>query len=152
MRKGLLIGVLGLLLFGMSSCEQKTVYNGVEWYVDDVTVNQWEYSNTYDNNWFYAIINCPSITQYVLDQGTMETYLIDTRNGHEVQIKLPYSVHREEFIDDQRFFYTETYDCIYSLGTVELVYTVSDFAYEDSEVAYYKCQPTYHHFKVALQW
>ena len=73
-----------------------------------------------------------SITGNVFDKGEVKAYLVKDRNDLNYARKhaLPYVLHKEEYVNGEWVFYTETIDFTYGIGWVEFNYRVSDFAYE----------------------
>lgn len=105
-----------------------------------VNAQDWQYTakNTdttpYNNNYFFATIRVPEITDNVFDYGEVQAYIVyDRATKDPIQHLLPYVRHYEEQLDDTTWnYYTETVDCTYGIGWVEFNYRASDFAYEDN--------------------
>lgn len=116
-----------------------TVVGSTQKIVDvKVDAKQWQYTdpygkNPYDNNYFYAAVNVPEITENVFDNGQVQAYIVYDRNSKDaMQHLLPYVRHYEEQLPDSTWtYYTETVDCVYGIGWIEFNYRASDFAYED---------------------
>ena len=99
--------------------------------VVDVPQKAWVYSDLFDNNYFSATVKMPEITEDVFDEGVImvyRTYDFDGKNPS--QVALPYVRLNEEITATDEFFYTETVDYEYGIGTMNFYYTVSDFIYE----------------------
>lgn len=104
--------------------------------VINVDANQWEYSDYEDNNYFFAIVDMPEITRDVFREGLVKMYRVfdfkDEKLG-TTQAEMPFSRHNEYKwgpAPDERALYTETVDYEYSVGSLTLFYTASDFDYE----------------------
>lgn len=102
----------------------------------NVAANQWQYSNADNNNYFFATVDMPEITKDVFNKGVVKMYRTYSFNSTGAsQIELPYVRHNEyPFVsaDGQQEwgFYTETIDYQFSVGTLTIYYTASDFDYE----------------------
>lgn len=98
-----------------------------------VNATDWQYSNQGNNNYFYAGIDVPEITQAVFEKGEVKAYLVQDRYDSYYARKnlLPYVLHKEDYINDNWVFYTETVDFTYGIGWGEFNFRASDFAYEE---------------------
>lgn len=94
--------------------------------------SSWNYSNATDNNYFYAEVNMPEITEDVFDNGMIKMYrTYNYDNADASQIELPY-VRPIQYFDaptGQWFSYTEHVDYEFFIGKLMIFYTVSDFYY-----------------------
>jgi hypothetical protein len=123
------------LLLCMASC---TVVEQPSRKTKTITVRveaaNWEYSDLGNNNYFYAGIDLPEITQAVFEKGEVKAYLVQDRFDSYYARKnlLPYVLHKEDYINDNWVFYTETVDFTYGIGWGEFNFRASDFAYEES--------------------
>jgi hypothetical protein len=123
------------LLLCMASC---TVVEQPSRKTKTITVRveaaNWEYSDLGNNNYFYAGIDLPEITQAVFEKGEVKAYLVQDRYDSYYARKnlLPYVLHKEDYINDNWVFYTETVDFTYGIGWAEFNFRASDFAYEES--------------------
>lgn len=148
--------MLFVIGFMMSSCEKTTYVNNIEWHVEDFFVDRWDYSNLpstqYNNNYYYADFKWPSLSKFVYTDGSLQAYIVMTKNGTEVQMPLPYVEHCEEQLEDKSWmYYTKTYNVEYSVEGIRFTYQTSLFQYED--IAYeLKYGPSAHKFRVVLQW
>ena len=105
-----------------------------------VRAKEWLYTqqgndDQYNNNYFYAVVNMPEITENVFDYGEVKAYAVFNRNSPTYARKhlLPYVLHVEEPTNTGDWLYfTETYDFIYGIGCAEFNFRTSDFAYEDN--------------------
>ena len=105
-----------------------------------VRAEEWLYTqqgndDQYNNNYFYAVVNMPEITENVFDYGEVKAYAVFNRNSPTYARKhlLPYVLHVEEPTNTGDWLYfTETYDFIYGIGWAEFNFRTSDFAYEDN--------------------
>ncbi|MBR6551069.1 MAG: hypothetical protein IKT71_07710 [Paludibacteraceae bacterium] len=105
-----------------------------------VRAKEWLYTqqgndDQYNNNYFYAVVNMPEITENVFDYGEVKAYAVFNRNSPTYARKhlLPYVLHVEEPTNTGDWLYfTETYDFIYGIGWAEFNFRTSDFAYEDN--------------------
>lgn len=97
----------------------------------NVNKEHWQYTNVNDNNYFFATVDMPEITENVFDFGVIKMYRVyDFDNTNATQIELPYVRHKEEFVNNGRVFYTETVDYEYGIQKLTIFYTESDFNYE----------------------
>ena len=128
--------LLAICSLGLVSCE-KIVYEYEELHpqtvVIDVPQNKWQYSYNEDNNYFYATVNMPEITKQAFESGLVKMYrLYDGKPAS--QMELPYVRLNEIVFDDgETYFYTETVDYEFSVGSLTIYYTASDFDYELNE-------------------
>lgn len=99
-----------------------------------VKASDWQYSNLGNNNYFYAGVDVPEITEHVFNRGEVKAYLVKDRNNSYYARKhvLPYVMHKEDYINGNWVFYTETVDFTYGIGWAEFNFRASDFAYEES--------------------
>lgn len=105
-----------------------------------VEKNQWVYSNVPNNNFFYATVSMPEITDEIFKTGFIKMYrCFDFGSDNATQIEMPYVRHNEEYWSDEDYdidgwdFYTETLDYEIQVGHVTICYTLSDFYYELDE-------------------
>lgn len=105
-----------------------------------VKANQWAYSEIDNNNYFYATVDMPEITQDVFKTGFVKMYRVwDWGSSNAVQMEMPYSRHIEEYWEDPDldedgwYFYTESLDYEFAVGKMTICYTLSDFFYEIDE-------------------
>ena len=98
-----------------------------------VKATDWKYSNQGNNNYFYAGVDVPEITSAVFEKGEVKAYLVKDRYDSYYARKhaLPYVMHKEEYINGNWIFWTETVDFTYGKGWVEFNFRASDFAYEE---------------------
>ena len=130
--------ILSIVL--LAGCEEST--NGVQIQTISVTVNadEWQYTqegvnDQYNNNYFYAVISMPEITENVFDYGEVKAYAVYDRWNIETACKqqLPFVLHKEEVNNlGEWYYYTETVDFTYGIEWAMVNYTRSDFLYEDS--------------------
>lgn len=99
-----------------------------------VKASDWQYSDLGNNNYFYAGVDVPEITEHVFNRGEVKAYLVKDRNNSYYARKhvLPYVMHKEDYINGNWVFYTETVDFTYGIGWAEFNFRASDFAYEES--------------------
>ena len=98
-----------------------------------VNATDWKYTDFPNNNYFYAGVSMPEITENVFDYGEVKAYVVYDRfdiNNARKNI-LPYVAHKESLLDEQWYFYTETIDFTYGIGWAEFNFRASDFAYEE---------------------
>lgn len=140
MKKILLLLVTAM---AMASCVLNPTYK--EYYGSRVEVihisvgaEDWKYTQVgthdqFNNNYFYAGIDMPEITQEVFDKGEVKAYLVmDGKNTSKARKHLlPYVLHVEELYNDNWIFYTQTIDFTYGIGWAEINFRMSDFAYEE---------------------
>lgn len=99
----------------------------------NVPENSWKYSFADNNNYFYATVDMPEITEDIFDKGLVKMYRVynyDKTNAS--QIEMPY-VRPQEWTPDEGLswcFYTEVVDYEYFIGSMTIAYTASDFDYE----------------------
>ena len=98
-----------------------------------VKATDWKYSNQGNNNYFYAGVDVLEITSAVFEKGEVKAYLVKDRYDSYYARKhaLPYVMHKEEYINDNWIFWTETVDFTYGKGWAEFNFRASDFAYEE---------------------
>jgi len=96
----------------------------------DVPKTSWAYSYLDNNNYFYATVDMPELTQDVFNNGMIKMYRWVANN---VQMEMPFTRHNEVEINGTWYFYTETVDYEFSVGQMTIYYTVSDFDYELDE-------------------
>ena len=105
-----------------------------------VNANEWFYTqqgdeDQFNNNYFYAVVDMPEITEDVFDYGEVKAYAVFNRMDMKKARKhlLPYVLHVEESTNTGEWLYfTETYDFTYGIGWAEFNFRTSDFAYEDN--------------------
>lgn len=103
-----------------------------------VKANQWDYSKVNNNNYYFATVDMPEITQEAFKTGLIKMYRVWNWGGSDAtQMEMPYSRHIEEYYEDGEenwwYYYTESIDYEYSVGKVTICYTLSDFYYEVDE-------------------
>ena len=98
-----------------------------------VKATDWKYSNQGNNNYFYAGVDVLEITSAVFEKGEVKAYLVKDRDDSYYARKhaLPYVLHKEDYINGNWIFWTETVDFTYGKGWVEFNFRASDFAYEE---------------------
>lgn len=144
MKKIVYFAALALGLIFASSCT-KRYYITEEYYGSDlqiknveftVSLNQWEYSDDDNNNYYVASVNMPEITKDVLRKGVVKMYrCYDWNTPKAAMAEMPFTRHYEYESEGEWFFYTETIDYEASEGKIEIFYTLNDFAYElDGEI------------------
>jgi hypothetical protein len=99
-----------------------------------VNATDWKYTDQGNNNYFYAGVDIREITNAVFEKGEVKAYLVKDRYNSYYARKhaLPYVMHKEEYLNDNWIFYTETVDFTYGIGWVEFNFRASDFAYEEN--------------------
>lgn len=128
--------------FSMTSCKGEPGAPGLDGVgvIKTVLINvpqsKWAYSGQDNNNYFYATVDMPEITSAVFDKGLVKmyrTYNFDKTNAS--QLEMPYVRPVEGYNEsaDEWYFYTETVDYEFGIGTMTICYTVSDFDYEIDE-------------------
>lgn len=137
--------MLALAALSLSSCTEKVpVGPEMQTVLVRVKAKDWAYSNSDNNNYFYATADMPELTERVLKGGMVKMYRVyDYNTMYEAQCELPYVHHievqrkyvnnetGEEFL--QWDFQTETVDYEFSVGQVAFYFTQSDFDYEIDE-------------------
>ena len=123
------------LLLCMASC---TVVERPSTTMKTITVrvnaNDWRYTDMSNNNYFYVSVDVPEITNLVFEKGEVKAYLVQDRYNNYYARKnlLPYVLHKEEYVNGNWVFFTETVDFTYGIGWVEFNFRASDFAYEEN--------------------
>ncbi len=123
----------------------------VNFKIIDLQINssEWGYSGEANNNYFYATFDMPEITPYIYNNGLVQVYReYNTGTTNATQILLPQTRHNETQINDNWFFFTETIDYEYSVGSVSIFYTVDDFDYEINT----SFVPEDMHFRAVIMW
>ena len=123
-----------------SSCTKEYYTEGdslsIKTIIGNVAQGAWGYSNTENNNFFYATISVPEITKDVLHNGVVKVYRVYNFNqSNETHTELPFLL-QSELIDentDEKFFLTSEVTAEISAGQVTIIYTESDFYYEIDE-------------------
>lgn len=139
-----LILASAIIVAALSSCQKEdpVIINecncpGIDAVLVTVNQNQWQYSQVDNNNYFYATVDMPEITQEVFKTGLVKMYRVwDWGSNNAVQMEMPFSRHIEEALDDEGndwAFYTESLDYEFSVGKMTICYTLSDFFYELDE-------------------
>lgn len=145
----------------MSSCKGEPGRDGrdgrdglVNYKVVDLQVNQneWAYSNTDNNNYFYATFSVPELTWDIYNNGLVKVYREwDTNTESAVQMELPY-IRMHEYLADEATstwgFYQEAVDYEFTQGKVNIFYTASDFDYEIDGTFI----PETMHFRLIMMW
>ena len=158
MKKVFLLSLLALTLFSCYNPKNEPFamqYTHRKVIDLDVLSNEWRYSSQENNNYFVAQFKIDDINADVYNNGIVQVYReYDTGTNNATQILLPYVHHNEEYLGDDEngnqiwTFYTETVDCDYGYGLLNIYYTVSDFEYELNN----SYMPTDMHFRVVLLW
>lgn len=107
-----------------------------------VTVNasDWQYTqqgttDQFNNNYFYAVVDMPELTEYVFDYGEVKAYAVFDRWNIETACKqlLPFVLHVEEQNELGEWYnYTQTIDFTYGIDWAIFNFSRSDFLYEDN--------------------
>ena len=131
-----------LACIALVSCNTTTIIDGSTLKTIRVTVKaaDWQYTqqghdDQFNNNYFYAGVDVPEITEEVFDYGEVKAYVVYDRMDLKYARKhlLPYVLHVEEPTNTGEWLYfTETYDFTYGIGWAEFNFRTSDFAYEDN--------------------
>ena len=99
-----------------------------------VNASEWRQTDMVDNNYFYAAVDMPEITEEVFDYGEVKAYAVYDRADYNYARKhlLPYVLHKEYYDTYLAAMvgYTETIDFTYGIGWAEFNFRASDFAYE----------------------
>ena len=132
------------IVFTLIGCISNPIYveqNGATLKTIKVKVNadEWAYTqqgaaDQFNNNYFYAVVNMPEITEDVFDYGEVKAYAVFDRMNIQSARKhlLPYVLHVEEpLANGEWLFYTQTIDFTYGIGWAEVNFRMSDFAYEE---------------------
>ncbi len=102
----------------------------------DVPMSSWNYTEDFNNNYFYARIRMPEINRNVFKGGLVEMYRVFNYGYSDVsQMKMPFTRVVEEYVEDEDrwAFYSENIDYDFSEGWVTIYYRMSDFYYEIDE-------------------
>ena len=138
--KRLIYGLLMMMAVVMTSCEGKPGKDGRDGLVNyyniplQINQNEWKYTNTNNNNFFYAEFKMEMITWDIYEHGNVMVYReYDQGKDNATQTPLPY-VRAKEYLADEDTntwgFYTETVDYEFTKGKLTIFYTASDFDYE----------------------
>ena len=82
----------------LSSCTKEYYTEGdslsIKTIIGNVAQGAWGYSNTENNNYFYATISAPEITKDVLHNGVVKVYRVYNFNqSNETHTELPFLLH-----------------------------------------------------------
>jgi len=139
MKARFVLAVLALCASAFTSCT-KVETNEIQTVLLNVKKTDWKYSNTDNNNYFYATFDMPEISAQVFDNGLIKTYRVDNfSSSNPVQIEMPYSRMHEYYVGKDQDgnavwgFYTELVDYEIRIGQITICYTASDFDYEIDE-------------------
>lgn len=140
MKARTLILASAILVAALSSCrkEDPVYIEECDCTMESVLINvkssDWIYSNENSNNYFYATVNMPEITEDIFKMGLIKMYrAYSFGSPGAVQIEMPFTRHLERCLDEEKDiweFYTETLDYEFSVGTMTIYYTMSNFDYE----------------------
>ena len=119
-----------------------------------VKAREWQYTEFSDttyfaNNYFYAGVDVPEITENVFDNGEVKAYAVFDNNSTEYarQHLLPFGTPAEVQLENGTWvYYTEVYDFTYGIKWAEFNYRVSDFAYEEDR----KFTPPTMNFRIVI--
>lgn len=101
----------------------------------NVPAASWKYSEQNNNNYFTAEIDVPEITEEAFDGGILNVYrTFNFDKSNASQQLLPSVRLVEEPAQDGMYRYTESIDYEYGIGWLNIYYTLSDFAYDDSTI------------------
>lgn len=101
----------------------------------DVPQSSWNYSDTPNNNYFYATVKMPEITEKAFDEGLVKVYRVYKWDKKDAsQVELPYTHMAEvQTLSGDWVFYSEMIDYEYTIGGITFFFTASDFDYELDE-------------------
>ena len=139
MKKILKLAAIAMTML-LSSCTKEYYTEGdslsIKTIIGNVAQGAWGYSNTENNNYFYATISVPEITKDVLHNGVVKVYRVYNFNqSNETHTELPFLLQSEHIDGDtgEVFFWTSEVTAEISAGQVTIIYTESDFNYEIDE-------------------
>ena len=157
MKKYLIIGLLAVMVLGMTSCStcdckhEPTIPCQFNKKTIDLIVYQQEWKFDNDTKQFYAHFDLPELTSDIYNYGNYSLhreYNAGTKNAY--QVALPESSFRVEEIDDgqggtQNIYYTQMVDYRVGVEYVEIQVTNSDYFYEaaNPETMNFRLQLTY---------
>ena len=130
--KFILASAIAVSIF--SSCQEEIPITVLQTVLITVNSSDWNYSNIDNNNYFFATVDMPEITQEVFKTGLVKMYrAYDFNSSSAVQMEMPFTRHIEYYDEDEDEwnFYTETIDYEFSVGTMTICYTQNDFYYEE---------------------
>ena len=138
LRSAIIASALALLAFTSCQKEQPIYYIdecncSMQTVVINVSKDQWSYSNLPNNNYFYATVDMPEITQSVFKTGIVKMYRLygDISSSTSAQAEMPFTRYLErDWGDDYWEFYSESLDYEFSVGQMTIFYTLSNFDYE----------------------
>ncbi|MCQ2347378.1 MAG: hypothetical protein MJZ92_05570 [Paludibacteraceae bacterium] len=121
---------------GMPGRDGKDGASIVKNVIINVEQKNWGYSNTDNNNYFFATVDMPEITEKIFDGGIIKMYRVwnyETKDA--IQTEMPYTRQYEVLPDGSSawYFYTEHIDYDFGIGKMTIYYSVSDFDYELDE-------------------
>lgn len=143
MKKILKISILAALVCIISSCAGRDGRNGrdgrdCEFTSIPIYVPQeaWVYTDfrapENNNNFFYATVDMPEISQAICNRGVVKMYRVGADNEVDSQMEMPYVRPAEYYneTDGNWYFYTESVDYKFTPGKITIFYRASDFDYE----------------------
>lgn len=122
-----------VIFFTLVACDNPHHCTKINTISVKVLESEWQYTDYNNNNYFYAIVDMPEITENIFDNGEVKAYIVFDRLDYYYARKhlLPYVLHVEEPTEDNDWkFFTETIDFTYGIGWAEFNVNRSDFEHE----------------------
>ena len=115
--------VLPLLL----SCERNYYEDNLYSAQYEVPADAW---SAVDDSYFSVVLDVKEITKQVCQYGSVQCFLVYD-NGSQACLPLQRYIADTESVPGQVLYYQEQIDFEYSVGTVNVFYTSSDFLYKE---------------------
>lgn len=120
-----------------SSCfEEQPI--GMQTILINVTEASWNKTKADNNNYFYATVDVPELTEDIFDAGLVKMYRtfdFDRKNASQMELPYTWQYEYNTGVKDKEGkdiweFYSEHISYEFNIGSVSIYYTVSDFNYE----------------------
>lgn len=127
-----LSAILFFALTMLTSCRQASGLDAIRTIMIDVPKSSWNYTNKADNNYFYATVKVPELSERAFDQGMVKVYRVYHWDRTDAsQVPLPYTHMAEAQTESGDWvFYSEMVDYEFTIGGITIFFTASDFDYE----------------------
>ena len=128
MKKILLFGLAAMWLFVSCQVARSGYEEDTWWFVKEFTVhsNDWKLVNKVNglDSYYERTVSINELTREIFKKGQVSCYMY--RDG-DTQTLLPISIHYGESVDESEYFWTETYNCEFSVHSITFTVNYSDF-------------------------